>query len=58
MGIAAIVVILVVAFVVLLNRQISRYACPFCGGTIRRAFEKMECEQCGRLFYMWQAKRR
>jgi ribosomal protein L37AE/L43A len=55
---AALVLLAVIAFVVLLRRQISNYVCPFCGGNIHRAFEKMECEQCGRLFYMWQAKRR
>ena len=49
-------ILLVVATVVLINKVTSQFVCPFCGGPIRRAFQKMRCLNCGRLFFMWQAR--
>jgi hypothetical protein len=58
MSIAALSLLFIGATVLLMRAVISRFVCPFCGGPIRRAFEKMQCTRCNRLFYMWQARRR
>ena len=58
MGIAALAILVVAAAVILLRRVTAQFVCPFCGGTLERAFEKMQCTGCGRLVYMWQATRR
>ena len=55
---AALVLLLVVGIVLLMRAAIQQFVCPFCGGQIERAFQKMRCTQCGRLFFMWQAKRK
>ena len=49
---------LVVGVVLLMRAAIQQFVCPFCGGPIKRVFQKMRCTQCGRLFFLWQAKRR
>jgi hypothetical protein len=52
-------VILIVIVLVLMNKATGGVVCPFCGGgPLRRAFEKTECTQCGKLFYRWQARRK
>ena len=58
MGIAALAILLVVVSALLIKGAMAQFVCPFCGGPIKRAFEKMECTECGRLFFMWQAKRK
>lgn len=58
MGIAALAILLVVVSVLLIRGTIAQFVCPFCGGPIKRVFQKMECTECGRLFFMWQAKRK
>lgn len=58
MGVAALAILLVVATVLLIRGATGMFVCPFCGGEIRRAGEKMQCKECDRLFFMWQAKRR
>jgi hypothetical protein len=58
MGIAALAILLVVVSMLLIRGAMARFVCPFCGGPIQRAFEKMQCTECGRLFFMWQAKRK
>ena len=51
--------LLIVAGAVLLIRAgVGQFVCPFCGGPIKRVFQKMQCTQCGRLFFLWQAKRK
>jgi hypothetical protein len=54
--IAVLAILLAVATVVLINKVTRQFVCPFCGGPIRRAFQKMRCSSCGRLFYLWQAR--
>ena len=58
MGIAALAILLVLGCVLLIRGAIAQFVCPFCGGPIQRAFEKMQCTECGQLFFMWQAKRK
>jgi predicted RNA-binding Zn-ribbon protein involved in translation (DUF1610 family) len=58
MGIAVFAILLVAAAVILIRGAMAQFVCPFCGGTLARAFEKMQCTGCGRLVFMWQAKRR
>jgi hypothetical protein len=58
MGIAALAILLAVVSAVLIGRVIGQFVCPFCGGPIERVFEKMQCTECRRLFFMWQAKRK
>ena len=58
MGIAALAILLVAAAVILIRGAIGQFVCPFCGGPIEQAFQKMQCTACGRLFFMWQARRR
>ena len=58
MGVAALALLLVVGAVLLMRAAIQQFVCPFCGGPIERAFQKMRCTQCGQLFFMWQAKRK
>jgi len=58
MGIAAFALLLVVAAVLLLRGAIAQFVCPFCGGPIKRVFQKMQCTECGQLFFMWQARRK
>ena len=58
MGIAGVLILLVVGAVILLRKVTSQFVCPFCGGELRRTFEKMQCYSCGRYSFMWQAKRR
>ena len=50
--------LLVGAAVFLIRGTIKMFVCPFCGGEIERVFQKMRCRECGRLFFMWQARRR
>lgn len=57
--IALLAILGIVAVVVLMNKATSGLVCPYCGGgPLRRAFEKTECTQCGKLFFLWQAKRK
>ena len=58
MGIAALAILLVVVSMLMIRGAIAQFVCPFCGGPVKRAFEKMQCTECGRLFFMWQAKRK
>ena len=58
MGLAVVALLLVGAAVLLIRGTIKMFVCPFCGGEIERVFEKMRCRECGRLFFMWQARRR
>jgi hypothetical protein len=59
MGIAALTILLLAAVVVLLAKARGGLVCPFCElGPIRRVGEMTQCSQCGRRFYLWQAKRK
>jgi hypothetical protein len=58
MGIVALVLVIVAGIVFLLRMALQQFVCPFCGGPIKRAFKKMRCTQCGRLFFLWQANRK
>jgi hypothetical protein len=58
MGITVVALLLVLVAVLLMRGVTAQFVCPFCGGPIKRAFEKMQCTECGRLFFMWQAKRK
>ena len=58
MGIIAFAFVIVVGGVLLLRAAIQQFVCPFCGGPIERAFQKMRCTRCGRLFFLWQASRK
>ena len=58
MGIAGLAIVLLAVSVLLIRGARGQFVCPFCGGPIKRVFQKMQCTACGRLFFMWQAKRR
>jgi predicted RNA-binding Zn-ribbon protein involved in translation (DUF1610 family) len=58
MGIAALAILLVVGVVIAIRTVRGMFVCPFCGGEIKRAGEKMRCLSCERMFFMWQARRR
>lgn len=58
MGVGVFALLLVGAAVLLIRGTIRMLVCPFCGGEIERAFQKMRCRTCGRLFFLWQARRR
>jgi DNA-directed RNA polymerase subunit RPC12/RpoP len=59
MGIAVVTLIILAVVLALMNKVTSGLVCPYCeGGPLRRAYEKTECTQCGRLFFLWQAKRK
>lgn len=58
MGIAVFALLLVAGAVLLIRAGVGQFVCPFCGGPIKRVFQKMQCTECGRLFFLWQAKRK
>jgi tRNA(Ile2) C34 agmatinyltransferase TiaS len=58
MGITVLAILLVAVAVMAIKTVRGMFVCPFCGGEIKRAGEKMRCLACDRLFFMWQAKRR
>jgi predicted RNA-binding Zn-ribbon protein involved in translation (DUF1610 family) len=58
MGVALLAMLLVTGAVFLVRKAVRGFVCPFCGGPIRRVFEKTQCTSCGRMFYLWQARRR
>lgn len=58
MGVAVLALLGLAAAYMLTRKVMSGLVCPFCEGPIRRAYEKTECTRCGRLFYLWQARRK